>query len=184
MTAFLPLQILAKFNLFLGAEGLEFKNAVCIGGAALAANHQGLRVTQDIDLLTPIPSKIKEASVRFAAAEGLAADWFNNRVVNLESCKPPGWGKNLVLIYEGSNLTVYSVSRESLLRIKTYAYCDRPEGPAIDLPDILSMRPTATEIADASKWTLQEAKRQRLSRKDVASFTAALAELRMKAIKI
>jgi hypothetical protein len=183
VTDFLPLQILGKFDRFLGAEGLEFKDAVCVGGAAIAAFHPGHRVTQDIDVLTPIPPKIKEASIRFAAAEGLAAEWFNNRVVNLASCKPYGWGQDVVPIYEGPNLTVYSVSRQNLLRIKTYAYCDRPEGPAIDLPDVLSMRPTQAEIDEASTWTLQEAQRQRLSKMDPASFKAALADLKERAKK-
>ena len=85
---------------------------------------------------TLIPQLIKEASREFASKEQLADDWFNNRVVNLDSCKPFGWGNDLVSLFEGSNLSLFSVSRKNLLRIKLFSACDRPEGLTIDIPDI------------------------------------------------
>ena len=83
---FHPIDVLNRFDELLREKGLEFKNGIVIGGAAISILYREERFTQDIDLLTPIPQLIKKASREFASKEQLADDWFNNRVVNLDSC--------------------------------------------------------------------------------------------------
>ena len=163
---FHPIDILNRFDELLREKGLEFKNGIVIGGAAISILYREERFTQDIDLLTPIPQLIKEASREFAFKEQLADDWFNNRVVNLDSCKPLGWGNDLVSLFEGSNLSLFSVSRKNLLRIKLFSACDRPEGLTIDIPDIKSMNPSRAEILEAAQWVKQEITRQRLAKRE------------------
>lgn len=171
---FQPIEVLRRFDALLKERGLEFKEAVVIGGAAISILYRGERRTQDIDVLTPIPEPVKEASREFAAMEGLANDWFNNRVVNLAACKPWGWGVNLMSLYEGEHLTLYSPSRENLLRIKLYSACDRPEGIAIDVPDIIIMKPTAEELSQACDWVRREQSRQTASKKERRLFAETL----------
>ena len=43
------------------------------------------------------------------------------------------------------------MSRLDLIRMKFWAACDRMD----DIPDILTLRPTEEELADAESWVLQ-----------------------------
>ncbi|TWW08691.1 hypothetical protein E3A20_21800 [Planctomyces bekefii] len=171
---FHPIEVLRRFDELLQSKGLEFKDGVVIGGTAISLLYRHERFTQDVDLLTPIPPLVKAASREFAAKEGLAEDWLNNRVVNLDNCKPMGWGKDLVPLFEGVSLSLYSVSRINLLRIKLFAACDRAEGMAIDLPDVKSMNPTRVEVGDATQWVRGELSRQRRSMRENQQFLQIL----------
>ena len=180
MEEFYPQKIFEKFDLFLAEQGLSFKDGVVIGGAAIAMVYGGQRLTRDVDLLTPIPDVIKRASIEFATKEGLSQNWLNNRVVNLDSCKPFGWGKDLLPIYLGKNLSLFTVSRQNLLQIKLFSYCDRPEGLAIDFPDIVLMKPTKDELAKAAEWIMDQIRKEKRPKTEQDFFAAALADLSKK----
>jgi len=170
---FLPREILKKFDHFLGEQHLKFEGII-IGGAAIGLLHREARWTRDFDLLTPIPEGVKKAAKDFALIEELDANWLNNRVVNLESCKPMGWGKDTILVFQGDNITLSTLSRMNLLRTKVFAFCDRSEGIAIDLPDIESMAPSMEELDEVFHWTFLELRRQKSSKGEIKAFEESI----------
>src|SRR5690606_27946334 len=87
----------------------------------------------------------------------------------------PWDGERVLPLFEGVNLSLYSVSRANLLRIKLFAACDRAEGMTIDLPDIKSMNPNPDEIVDASQWVRRELSRQRRPSRENQQFLQTLA---------
>jgi hypothetical protein len=143
------------FDEYLGAKGLTF-TATVIGGAALIVMEVLDRVTQDVDCLDPkLPEDIKRASVDFArersADLALKENWLNNGPASLKLDLPEGWRKKIVRIYEGKNLTLYTLGRLDLLRSKLFAYCDRQQ----DLEDCEALRPTAEELRTCLPWLVE-----------------------------
>lgn len=151
--SFYPLEILEKFDLFLVGKGLSY-DGIIVGGAAVSLLSASRRFTQDIDVLTPITEDVKQASIDFAGSAGLNDEWFNNRVVNLESCKPHGWGKDTIEVFQGNALRLSSLSAQNLLRTKVYAFIDREEGPTIDLSDIKALNPDPFDLEGACNWAI------------------------------
>lgn len=145
-------EAIVAFDQYLGSKGLSFTGTI-IGGAALIVMEVLDRATQDIDCLDPkIPDEIKQASVAFAAetADELALkdDWLNNGPARLQDDLPKGWKKELVQIYEGRNLSLYTLGRLDLLRSKLFAYCDRQQ----DLEDCEALKPTVAELHACLPW--------------------------------
>ena len=143
--------IIEQFDRYLLEKKLFFQ-AVIIGGGALNLLNITSRATVDIDFLDPIiPADIKKASISFAKENetlGLnAEEWFNNGPLNLVRDLPKDWRARTQIIYNGSNLKLYTLGRLDLLKTKLYAYCDRVK----DLDDCVAMRPTLDELDSCKK---------------------------------
>jgi hypothetical protein len=148
-------EVIVAFDEYLGAKGLSFSGTI-IGGAALIVMEVLDRVTQDIDCLDPkIPDEIKKASVEFAEerADDLALkeNWLNNGPASLKLDLPKSWRRQVVRIYEGKNLSLYTLGRLDLLRSKLFAYCDRQQ----DLEDCEALRPTLDELQTCLPWLVE-----------------------------
>lgn len=148
-------EVIKAFDEYLGTKGLSFRGTI-IGGAALIVMEVLDRVTQDIDCLDPkIPDEIKKASVAFAEerADDLALkeNWLNNGPARLKLDLPKGWRRHIIQIYEGKNLTLYTLGRLDLLRSKLFAYCDRQQ----DLEDCEALRPTVDELQTCLPWLVE-----------------------------
>jgi len=141
-------EILPKFEKFLAEQGLYFE-AIIIGGAAMQLLGLTDRVTKDCDVLSPkISSKLKEVSKEFAKEHGLSDDWLNNGPETLIRDLPTDWQKNVISLYQGKNLKLFTLSRTDFLRSKLFAFVDR----GIDLQDLIKLKPTKAEIEQLEEW--------------------------------
>lgn len=140
--------IFPEFDKFLADKKLYFE-AIVIGGVAMQLLGLTERVTKDCDVLTPIISiELKQASNNFARQRGLPENWLNNGPHRLVNELPPGWQTSIVVLYEGNNLKLYTLSRLDLLRSKLYAFLDR----GIDMGDLKKLMPTKSEIDLVRDW--------------------------------
>ena len=151
-----PKEVVAAFDLFLSARGLQLE-AIVVGGTALSLLGTISRQTRDCDVLHPVLSKeILEAAASFAAefrgtGEVLVDDWLNNGPISLKQDLPSGWEDRTQLAYQGRALTLFVLGRMDMLRSKLYALCDR----AFDLPDCVALGPTPEELAVITPWLEQ-----------------------------
>jgi len=107
------------------------------------------RVTKDCEVLSPkITIQLKDASKEFAKEHGLSENWLNNGPETLIRDLPADWQKNVVVLYEGKNLKLFTLSRLDFLRSKLYAFVDR----GIDLQDLTKLKPTKAEIDELRDW--------------------------------
>lgn len=140
--------ILPKFEKYIADRQLSFE-AIIIGGAAMQLLGLTDRVTKDCDVLSPkITTELRDAANDFAKAHELAENWLNNGPETLIRDLPDGWKKNLVVLYEGKNLKLFTLARLDFLRSKLYAFIDR----GIDLQDLLKLKPSKAEINDLRVW--------------------------------
>lgn len=145
------IDVVEKFDIFLGKNGLDFE-AVVIGGAALNILHITNRVTRDVDCLSEIPEEILKASRSFAIQNkslGLDRNWLNNGPISLEKQLPRGWRARLQPLFKGKNLNLQTLGRVDLLKTKLYSFCDRTEP---DFQDLMQMFPTIAELSDSIGW--------------------------------
>lgn len=148
-----PNEIIVKFDAFLKAKKASF-TGITIGGAAL--NLLGIisRETKDCDILDPdIPKAILNLAIEFAKtarAEGIVIrdDWFNNGPDSLKKNLPKDWRNNLQVAFKGEVLTLFTLTRENLLKTKLVALCDR----GTDKVDCIALRPTKEELHAAMDW--------------------------------
>lgn len=177
--SFYPKEILENFDEYLFDKGLTYEGII-VGGAAVSLVSSSRRFTQDIDVLTPITVDVKTASVDFAKANGLISEWFNNRVVNLQSSMPFGWGTDTIVVFRGKALILSSLSELNLLRTKVYVFIDRTEGPTIDLQDIKALNPKRENFEDACQWTVETFKtnNKKAKRAEVQEILVLLETLR------
>jgi hypothetical protein len=142
--------IIPEFDAFLATRGLTLR-ATVIGGAALQLLGIVARPTDDCDVLDPTPpSEILHAADDFArlhAEQGLAPGWLNNGPASLLRSLPAAWNARLQSLYAGTALTLFTLSREDLLRSKLFALVDRN----IDLPDCVAL-PTREELQALLPW--------------------------------
>jgi hypothetical protein len=137
-----------KFNDFLREKNLFFEGVV-IGGAAMQLMEISLRVTKDCDILYPqISEEVKNAAVEFGKKYQLEENWLNNGPSTLIKDLPTGWDKNLVEVYNGTNLKLSTLSRLDFLRSKLFAFIDR----GIDLGDVILLAPSFIEIESITSW--------------------------------
>lgn len=141
-------EILPIFDRFLTSRNVSFE-AVIIGGAAMQLLGLTERVTKDCDVLSPkVSDELKEVSREFARENGLSENWLNNGPETLIRDLPPDWQKNVVPLYQGKNLKLFTLSRIDFIRTKLYAFLDR----GIDLQDLKSLNPTKAEIEEVRGW--------------------------------
>lgn len=135
-------ELFPKFEKFLAERKLSFE-AIIIGGAAMQLMGLTQRVTKDCDVLSPkISIDLKTASKDFAKEHGLPEDWLNNGPETLIRDLPTDWQKNLIPLYQGKSLKLFTLSRLDFLRSKLYAFLDR----GIDLTDLKQLKPTKLEL--------------------------------------
>lgn len=150
-----PVQVIAKFDEFLSSQNLTFQGVV-IGGTALILQKIIVRETIDIDFLDPsIPNEISRAVTEFRNLHPdleLIEKWFNNGPESLKKNLPASWKDNIVEIYHGKVLTLFTLGRLDLLRSKLFAYCDR----GIDLQDCIALRPTPEELNICLEWVSEQ----------------------------
>ena len=141
-------EVIKRFDQFLCARHLNY-SCVIIGGAALTLLHIISRATKDIDVLTDrIPDDIDQAARDFARTAALSEHWFNSGPSDLMQHLPRGWQTGLQLIFQGEALTLYTLARLDLIRVKIWALCDRQK----DLPDVIALAPTVDELDAVAVW--------------------------------
>jgi hypothetical protein len=152
-----PRATIAAFDDYLAARGTAFTGIV-IGGTALALIGIVTRPTRDCDVLDPpIPAELAAharsfATVRRAAGDPLAEDWFDAGPASLTGVLPSGWRERLIDAFVGRALRLRTLGRGDLLASKLFALCDR----GTDLSDCLALAPTAAELALLQPWLEQQ----------------------------
>ena len=146
--------ILRAFDGYLTNLNLRF-HAVVIGGAALITMGIIKRTTKDVDCLDPdIPDPVKQASKIFALEHpnlGLDENWLNNGPASLKADLPVGWQDQLIQLFSGVAVELYTLGRLDLLRTKLFAYCDRQQ----DEDDCAALLPTLDELRICLPWLLE-----------------------------
>ena len=148
-------EVITLFDKYLKKNNAKFE-AIIIGGAALSIMGVINRLTNDIDFLDPnIPEDIKRISVEFAQKfPDLKLDpdyWMNNGPRTLIRDLPKDWRNNLLKIFDGESLKLWTLGRLNLLRTKIYACADRE----IDYQDCLALKPTTLELDECKEWVLE-----------------------------
>lgn len=146
-----PRATLTAFDPCLADRGLALE-AVVVGGAALNLLRLISRQTRDCDILHPsLPAEILAAAHTFAAEAGggvLGDEWLNNGPSQLAPLLPAGWELRLQEAFRGRAVTLRTLHRSDLLKVKLFALCDR----GLDLPDCVALAPTPAELAEAVAW--------------------------------
>jgi hypothetical protein len=115
------------------------------GGCAgmLTAELPATRTTVDCDVTRSEPetgfASLRQAAIEVAKQRGLAEDWLNNRVEQLDVL-PSGWRRRRVATGLFGRLRVWCVGRTDLLAMKVYA------GRLQDRTDVLDMKPSVEEV--------------------------------------
>lgn len=145
----LPIDLIKSFDLILYQRNMSFE-AVAIGGTALNLLGIVSRETKDCDILVPkIPEPILKAAKEFSESQNnLIPEWVNNGPESLRKNLPPGWELRLQPLFKGKAVTLQTLSRTDLLKIKLYAYCDRDT----DFDDCIALKPTPKELSEALMW--------------------------------
>lgn len=149
--------VIGEFDGFLAMKGLTFQGVV-VGAAPLILLDIIDRRTKDCDVLDPvIPGEIKRASVEFArrkSEEGydLPDGWLNNGPASLKNVLPEGWRAGTRVVFKGKALTLLTLGRLDLLRVKLFGYCDR----GTDLDDCVALRPTREELEEVIEWVKKQ----------------------------
>ena len=152
-----PRETIEQFDLFLKKHGLSL-SAVIIGGSALSLLRDISRETRDFDVLhPPLTGEIIKAQAAFAAEmrrQGIPLDdhWLNDNPVSVADLLPEGWLSRTQVVYQGSAVTLLSLSRDDMLLTKLFAYCDR----GTDLGDCLALKPSADELRASLPWIVKQ----------------------------
>ncbi len=116
-----------------------------VGGSAgmLTAELPATRTTVDCDVIRSEPetgfASLRQAAIEVAKQRGLAEDWLNNRVEQLDVL-PSGWRRRRVATGTFGRLRVWCIGRTDLLAMKVYA------GRLQDRTDVLDMKPSVEEV--------------------------------------
>ncbi len=138
---------------------------VCGGSSLLALGLVSRTTTQDVDLLArieannlvtprPLPDWLRVAANDVGKQLDLPRDWLHDQVAEetLFRCGlPEGLQQRLTLRTYGSRLQISYISRRDQIFLKLHAAVDRDGGR--HLQDLLDLKPTASELLDAAKWT-------------------------------
>lgn len=138
--------ILDSLNLELKASKVSRDLRVFGSGALMLLNiAEQTRETVDLDMLSPTGDMdLLRASEAVATKHGLDNEWLNSMGSRFVKYLPVQWEARLKLVYSGSNLKVYSLSREDLLLTKAKAFYNRDERD--DLEDLLALSNSLEEI--------------------------------------
>lgn len=138
-------------------DGLKEKDLnrefTIFGSSALLAQNIASpdRATYDVDILDPeIDIKLQTVSFDVAAKAGLDVTWLNSAGFIFARNFPENWDERSIVVFEGSNLKVRSLSRSDLIASKMLSYCQRLS--KTDLIDLKSLQPTNKEIKFITLW--------------------------------
>jgi len=146
-----PLALFRALDAELG-QAKQVREIVICGGAALIALGIVSRETRDVDVLIPdLDPFLEEAAHKIAPRFQLKSGWLNNGPRDLTKQLPREWRSNCTEVFRGKSLKILSIGRADLIRTKLYAACDRQE----HLPDLIALKPTQRELAEAEEWTLE-----------------------------
>jgi hypothetical protein len=162
---------LQRVGELLAADG-EPIAVVLIGGAALNLLHIIERPTIDVDILAfarsedgaapraesiqpppePMPERLRLAAAQVARDLGLPSDWLNTGpALQWRAGLPPGLPAR-VQWHRFAGLWVGLVDRRDLIFFKLFAAADAVGPRSVHYQDLLRLRPTAAELADAATW--------------------------------
>jgi hypothetical protein len=144
-------KLLEEFGEFLTNRGISLDVTVT-GGAALSLLEITNRATRDVDVLEPekLSVEIQLAAVDFANQQGRGLDigWLNTAARIYADSLPSGWLDRARITLETPGLTVRTLAREDLLKLKVRALCDRGK----DLEDCVALDPSRAELASVEAW--------------------------------
>lgn len=147
----LLIQALLKLDKAASEKQIRCHFTVC-GGASLILQGIALRSTVDIDIIEPlIPSTLVEDIEIIADELGISKDWVNMGPNSILSDLPADWKNHITPLFEGGNITIYSLGRRDLIFTKFWAMCDRQQ----DLVDLISLSPSLDEIKIAADATIK-----------------------------
>ena len=116
-----------------------------VGGFAMGRGGKS-RLTQDIDVATPIPAPVSAAAAEVAARHGMNPAWLNDQVS--EMIQAPVSVDRFVELYRGRHLVVYGADDELMLALKLMSGQARDIGDIVDLA-LRTRRTTADALLDA-----------------------------------
>lgn len=103
------------------------------------------RTTVDLDMLSPTGDiQLLRASEKVANKHDLDPEWLNSIGSRFIKYLPANWNNRLNLVYNASNLKIYSLDRKDLLTTKIKALYNRNESD--DLDDLISIAQSFEEI--------------------------------------
>ena len=118
-----------------------------IGGFALHLHGLSIRPTMDVDTITDLDDlNIDECVKRIGKKYGIKS-WLNDQSYNL--IMPDDYEKRLIKKNNFSNIELYVVSKEDLIKLKVAAYYYRRDFENRDLEDLILLKPTDSETRDA-----------------------------------
>lgn len=158
-------QLLVEFGQLLESRHLAVEVTIA-GGSALNLLAITDRLTRDVDVVDPakIPVEIQIAAADFAAEprRGLDVGWFNAAARVYADPLPAGWEDRAKVALTIPGLTVRTLHRDDLIKLKIYALCVRGK----DLQDCLALNPNLQELRATRVW-LEKLKRGTDWTKDV-----------------
>ena len=116
-----------------------------VGGFAMGRSSEA-RLTQDIDVATPIPAPVSAAATAVAARHGMNTAWLNDQVS--EMIQVPVSVDRFVELYRGRHLIVYGADDELMLGLKLMSGRARDIGDIVDLA-LRTHRSTADDLLGA-----------------------------------
>ena len=117
----------------------------CVGGFAMGRSSAS-RLTQDIDVATPIPAAVAAAATAVAARHAMNPAWLNDQVSEMIQAPLPA--DRFVETYRGRHLLVYCADDEVMLALKLMSGRSRDIGDIIELAQRTG-RTTPEEMLDA-----------------------------------
>jgi len=145
------------------AERGEACDILVIGGGALLLSGLITRPTEDLDVVArlidgglvaaqPLPEFLLTAIVEVGEALGLEPNWLNAGPAGMVKFQLPEGIEARWSTHSFASLTVRVASRWDLVHFKVFAAADYWPGKTKHTQDLVSLRPTLTELAAAEIW--------------------------------
>lgn len=141
------LELLAEVDAVLAAttpRGAAY-TLYCVGGFAMGRSSQS-RLTQDIDVATPIPAAVCAAAAEVAARHGMNPAWLNDQVSEMIQAPLPA--DRFVEVCRGRCLIVCGADDELMLALKLMSGRGRDVGDIVELARRTG-RATPDDLLDA-----------------------------------
>ena len=140
------LELLAEVDAVLAAttpHGAAY-TLYAVGGFAMGRSSES-RLTQDIDVATPIPAAVCAAATGVAARHGMNPAWLNDQVSEMIQAPLPA--DRFVEVYRGRCLIVCGADDELMLALKLMSGRGRDVGDIVELANRTG-RTTPEEMLD------------------------------------
>lgn len=137
---------LKELSNWLAKESLEIE-LVVIGAFAIYLHGFSNRMTMDIDTIKPLTGeKLLKQIEKIGEKYGLPK-WLNDQADNL--IMPKGYESRLLENTEFSNIKLFYISRDDLIKLKVAAYFYRGSTDSKDKDDLISLKINESELEDA-----------------------------------